>query len=144
MSNTYGINFIKIGGSEFSEGQKPPIRGLTIIERSLKLCEAAFSSYYIWFKFHQNRRYLNFLGGGGVHLTCDGHFRTRMSYSSQKSCVKIWFGLVELGGMLIFRWGGGGQKSPISGVTCDLRCPFPNLAELFQPKVTCKNLVRSG
>ena len=37
--------------------------------------------------------------GGGLHVTCDAHFRTRMSYSSQKSCVKIWFGLVEIGGM---------------------------------------------
>ena len=50
---------------------------------------------------------------GRLHLTCDAHFRTRMSYSSQKSCVKIWFGLVEIGCMLIF--GGGGQKPPISG-----------------------------
>ena len=36
---------------------------------------------------------------GGLHLTFDAHYRTRMSYSSQKSCVKIWFGLVEIGGM---------------------------------------------
>ena len=54
-----------------------------------------------------------FLGGrdphcGGLHLTCDAHFRTRMRYSSQKSGVKIWFGLVEIGGMLNLR------------VTCDL------------------------
>ena len=35
------------------------------------------------------------LGGGGLYVTCDAHFRTRVSYSSQKSCVKIWFGLVE-------------------------------------------------
>ena len=34
-------------------------------------------------------------GGRGLRLTFDAHFRTRMSYSSQKSCVKIWFGLVE-------------------------------------------------
>ena len=26
---------------------------------------------------------------GGLRLTCDAHFQTRMSYSSQKSCVKI-------------------------------------------------------
>ena len=39
------------------------------------------------------------LGGGGLHLAFDAHFRTGMSYSSQKSCVKIWFGLVEIGGM---------------------------------------------
>ena len=45
-----------------------------------------------------------FSGGGGcpetpplagLHLTCDAHFQTWPSYSSQKSCVKIWFGLVE-------------------------------------------------
>ena len=48
--------------------------------------------------------YLNFRCGGGggqkpisggLHVTCDADFRTRMSYSSQKSCVKIWFRLVE-------------------------------------------------
>ena len=48
-----------------------------------------------------------------------------------QSCVKIWFGLVEIGGMLMLRW-----------VTCDLRCPFLNLAEHFQSKVMCENLVQ--
>ena len=55
---------------------------------------------------------------GGLHLTCDAHFQTRMSYSSQKSCVKIWFGLVEIGGMFILR----GAEDPLLGqlhVTCD-------------------------
>ena len=70
-------------------------------------------------------------GGGGLHLTCDAHFQTRMSYSSQKSCVKIWFGLIEIGGMLMLR----GSEDPLmwvgGEVTCDLRCPFSNLAELF-------------
>ena len=28
-------------------------------------------------------------------MTCDAHLRTWPSYSSQKSCVKILFGLVE-------------------------------------------------
>ena len=66
-----------------------------------------------------------FLGGGGgdpyyggLHLTWDAHFRTRMSYSRQKSCVKIWFGLVEIGGMLMLR----GVEDPLLGglhVTCD-------------------------
>ena len=28
-------------------------------------------------------------------MTYDAHLRTRPSYSNQKSCVKIWFGLVE-------------------------------------------------
>ena len=31
----------------------------------------------------------------GLHVTCDAHFRTSMSYFSQKSCVKIWSELVE-------------------------------------------------
>ena len=48
---------------------------------------------------------------GGLHLTCDAHFWTRMSYSSQKSCVEIWFGLVEIGGMLILR----GVEDPLLG-----------------------------
>ena len=58
------------------------------------------------------------LGGGGLHLTFDAHFRTRMSYSSQKSCIKIWFGLAEIGGMLMSR----GTEDPLLGglhVTCD-------------------------
>ena len=76
------------------------------------------------------------LGGGGLHLTCDAHFRTRMSYSSQKSCVKIWFGLVEIGGSLYhFFFLVRGAEAPYWGVTYDLWCPFSNLAELFQSKV---------
>ena len=34
VANTYGSNFIKIGGISIFRGQKPPIRELTIIERS--------------------------------------------------------------------------------------------------------------
>ena len=76
-------------------------------------------------------------------MTCDAHFRTRISYSSQKSCVKLWFGLVEpfKSYHLNFLWG---QKPPIRGVACDLQCPFSDLAELFQSKVICVNLVRIG
>ena len=33
--------------------------------------------------------------GGGLHVICDAHLQIWLSYSSQKSCVKIWFGLVE-------------------------------------------------
>ena len=80
---------------------------------------------------------------GGLHLTCDTHFWTRLTFSSQKSCVKIWFGLVEIRGMLISR-GVGGRSPLLEGVTCDLRCPFSYIAELFQSKVMCENLVRSG
>ena len=80
---------------------------------------------------------------GGLHVTCDAHFQTWISYSSQKSCVKIWFGLVEpfKSYHLNFPWG---QKPPIRGVACDLQCPFSDLAELFQSKVICVNLVRIG
>ena len=35
------------------------------------------------------------LGGWGWGVTYDTNFRTWLSYSSKKSCVKIWFGLVE-------------------------------------------------
>ena len=43
--------------------------------------------------------------------------------------------------MLIF--GGGGGRAPLfRGVTCDLRCPFSNLSELFQSKVICENFVQ--
>ena len=44
---------------------------------------------------------MNFQGGEGenppnrLHVTCDAHFQTWPSYFTQKSCVKIWFGLVE-------------------------------------------------
>ena len=52
----------------------------------------------------KKKKKIEFSGGrnpllGGLHLTFDAHFRTRMSYSSQKSRVQIWFGLVEIGGM---------------------------------------------
>ena len=55
--------------------------------------------------------------GGGGHLTCDAHFRTQMCYCSQKSCVNIWFGLVEIGGMLSLT---GAEDPLLGGVTCDL------------------------
>ena len=58
--------------------------------------------------------------------------------------VKIWFGLVEIGGVLIFKGWGVGQKLPIRGVTCDLQCPFSNLSEVFQSKVMCENVVLTG
>ena len=78
-------------------------------------------------------------------VTCDLQclFSNSDSYSSQKSCVKIWFGLVEpfKSYHLNFPWG---QKPPIRGVACDLQCPFSDLAELFQSKVICVNLVWIG
>ena len=89
----------------------------------------------------------NFPGGGGgrnlllgrLHLTCDAHFRTWMNYSSQKSCVKIWFGLVE-----IWYVNSSSRNPLLRGVTCDLQCPFSYLAEIFQFKVMCENLVWIG
>ena len=39
---------------------------------------------------------------------------------------------------------GWGQKPPVRGVTCDLRCPFSKVFELFQSKVMCENLVLIG
>ena len=76
-------------------------------------------------------------------MTCDVHFRTRISYSNQKSCVKIWLGLVEpfKSYHLNFPWG---KKPPIREVASYLQCLFSDLAELFQAKVICANLVRIG
>ena len=45
-----------------------------------------------------------------------------MSYSSQKSCVKIWFGLVEPFKSYYLNFLGGGGRNPLLGglhVTCD-------------------------
>ena len=66
-----------------------------------------------------------------------------MSYSSQKSCVKIWFGLVKSFKSYHLNFPGG-QKPRIREVTCGLWCPFSNLAEVFQSKVMCENLVWIG
>ena len=54
-------------------------------------------------------------------------FETQLSHSSLKLCVKIWFGLVEPFKSYHLNFPGG-QKPDIRGVTCDLRCPFLNLA----------------
>ena len=150
-------NLVRIGWNRryvnFRGGKKPPIRGLHVT------CDAHFRtwpSYFsqkscvkIWFRlvepfksYRGNIKKKKKIPGcrnpllGELHLPCDAHFRTRMSYSSQKSYVRIWFGLVEIGGMLIFRW--GRQKPLIRLVTCDLRCPRSNTAELFQSKVVWK------
>ena len=58
------------------------------------------------------------MGGGGGFVVGNAHFLPRMSYYSQKSCVKIWFGLVE---MEVFNFQGkvgcgvcvGGGRSPL-------------------------------
>ena len=80
---------------------------------------------------------------GGLHLTLDAHFRTRVSYSSQKSFLKICFGLVEIGGT-VCKISGRQQKSPIMGgshVNCDT---LSYMAKLFQLKFLCENLIRIG
>ena len=73
-------------------------------------------------------------------MTCNAHIRTGLAIPV-KSRVEIWFGLVEpfKSYHLNFPWG---QKPPIRGVVWDLQCPFSDLAELFQSKVICVNLVR--
>ena len=64
-------------------------------------------------------------------MTCDAHFRIGMSYSSQNSCVKIWFGLVEIGGMLMLR----GVEDPLLGeVACDLAIPIFEDGQAFLDK----------
>ena len=81
----------------------------------------------------------------GLHVTWDAHFRTRMSYSSQKKYVKIWFGLAEpFKSYRVHKHFSGGQKTPIRGFAFDLWCPFSNSHELFQSKAMCENLVWIG
>ena len=138
------LSFPRVSGNRrylnFQWGQKPPIRGSYMwpVMPIFELVRAIPVKSHVWK-----------LGGGGLHLTCHTHFRTLLTYSSQKSCMKIWFGLVDIGGMLIFRGGGGGERererSPLlDGVTCALRCPFSNTVKLFQSKVMCENLVQIG
>ena len=79
-------------------------------------------------------------------MTCGAHFRTWPSFSSQKSCVKIWLGLVEIGGMLIFFFLDGGRGPLLRGgglhVTCDAH--FRTWPSFSSQKVMCENLVRIG
>ena len=85
----------------FQGWQKNPIRGLTIIEKSWNYGNLP---YLVANTYGLNAIKIEgiwiFQGGrspllGGLHVTCDAHFLTRTSYSSQKSCVKIWFGFIE-------------------------------------------------
>ena len=55
--------------------------------------------------------------------------------------------LVRIGGAfqeLSFEFSVGADTPYGGGVASDLQCPFSDLAELFQSKVTCVNLVRIG
>ena len=77
---------------------------------------------------------------GGLHVTCNAHFRTWPSYSSQKSYVKIWLGFVlPFKSYRVHKHFSGGRNPLLWRVTFDLRCPFPNSDELFQSKVMCEN-----
>ena len=136
---------------DFSGGQKPPIRGLTIIERSWNYGNLPY--------LVANTYGLNFIKIGGISIFPGGGwgggetlirvvtcglwhpFSNSAELFQSKVMWKIWFGLVEIGGMLSLR---GAEDPLLGGVTCDLRCPSSNLAELFQSKVMCENLVRIG
>ena len=135
----------------FPWGQKPPISGVTCDLWSPFRTWPSYSSQKSWVKiwfglvkpFKSYRVHKHFPGEqkspwGGLKLTCDAHFRTRACYSSQKSCVKIWFGLAEIRGMLSLM---GAEDPLFGGFTCDLWCPFSNSDVLFQSKVMCENLV---
>ena len=103
-----GLNVIKTGGIWIflGGGQKTPIRwgymwpAMPIFELGwaipVKICEnlvrIGWAFQELSFEFPGRGR--NTLLGG-LHVACNAHFRTWPSYSSQKSCVKIWFGLVE-------------------------------------------------
>ena len=141
-TDIYGLNFNKIGGILFFRGNRSPLlEGLTIIERSWNYGNLPYLvANTHGFNFIKIGGIWIFPGGGGrnpilggLHLICDAHFQTRMGYSSQKSCVKIWFGLVEIGGMLILRVGG---RRPLLGglrVTCDAHfrtCPSYSVESL--------------
>ena len=154
MAKTYGLNFIKIGGSylNFPGGRIPLFGGATFdLSCSFSHSDELFQSscVKIWFRLVEIGGMLIFggggaeapyWGGGGLHATCDAHFWTWPSYFSQKSWVKIWSGLVEPSRSyrgnrryLNFQWG---QKPLLGAVTCDLQCPFSNLFELFQSKIS--------
>ena len=82
---------------------------------------------------------------GGLHTTCDANFRTWPSYSSQKSCVKICFGLVEpFKSYSVHKHFSRDAETPIRRVTFDLWCPFSNSDVLFQSKVMCSDLLWIG
>ena len=52
--------------------------------------------------------------------------------------MEIWFRFVEPFKSYHLNFLGGGHKPPVRGVTCDLRYPLSNLAEVFQSKVMCE------
>ena len=119
-------------------GQKTPIMELHMTHNAHFRTRPSYSSQRscvkIWFGlvelFRSYRVHKHYSGGQKpplwrLPLTCDAHFLTRMHYSSQKSYVKILFGLVEIGGMLSLR---GVEDTLLGGlhVTCNAHfrtCP---------------------
>ena len=163
MANTYGLNVIKIGGIwNFREGvggRSPLLGGVTCdlrypfsnsdeLFQSKVMCE---NLVRIGWAFQELSIEFSGVGGGvggrnallgGLHVTCNAHFRTWPNYSSQKSCVKIWFGLAEpFKSYRVHKHFSGrrgeGEKPPLGGVTFDLWCPFSSSDVLFQSKVMC-------
>ena len=114
--------------SEFSRGEKTPIRGgyMWPVMPIFKLAIAIPVKSHVW-KFGSDCLSLSrviiwiFRGGrnpllGGLHVTCNAHFRTWLSYSSQKSSVQIWFGLAEVfKNYRVHKHFSLGQKPPIRG-----------------------------
>ena len=98
----------------------------------------------MWLTLHQNRRYLIFHGSRSPLLGAYNNWK-KLSWNSgnQPYLVANTYGLnfIKIGGI----WNFLGGRSPIlGGVECDQRYPFSNLAELFQSKVMCENLVLIG
>ena len=137
---------------DFSGGQNPPIRGLTITERSWNYWNLPYlvANTYglnfikiraIWiFRGWVGRNLL--LGGGGYTWCAMPIFELGWAVPVK---IHVWkFGLEWLKSDVCEFSGGLGVEAPYYGVTCDLRYPSLNLAELFQSKVMCENLVQIG
>ena len=135
VANTYGLNVIKIRGIwifQCGRGEGRPLLGEVSCDlwcpfsnsdelfQSKVTCENLFQ---IGWAFQELS--FEFSGGHkppirGLHVTCDAHFRTWLSYSSQKSYANIWFGLVEPFKSYrvhkhFFGGRGGGAETPIRG-----------------------------
>ena len=132
----------------FQRGRNPLLGGLTILKRSWNSGDLPYLVANIYG--------LNFIKIGGIWIFCGRNpllgwgggdyiwpvmpiFELGWAISQSH----VWLGFVEIGGMSIFREAEAPYCGGV-GVTCVLRCPFSNLAELFQSKVMCENLVQIG
>ena len=156
MASTYGLNVIKIGGIWIFQGGrslsalKRPEGVLTIIESIWNYGNLAYLA--------ANTYGLNVIEIGGIWIFRGGGQKPPISGGCMWPAMPIfelglaipvkshvwkfgsdWLSLSR--DHLNFPWG---QKPPIRGVACDLQCPFSDLAELFQSKVICVNLVWIG